>query len=106
MFRRADWLIGLGLVAARVALFAISMTLAPPPTEGAEAFAGTDATVTEVLTTEHQAEPWFSPVFEPGSGEVEAGLFALQAAIGAGVLGFALGSLRGRAAAAREQGPG
>ncbi|WP_297208770.1 energy-coupling factor ABC transporter substrate-binding protein [uncultured Flavonifractor sp.] len=36
-------------------------------------------------------EPWFEPVLEPASGEVESMLFALQAAIGAGVVGFVLG---------------
>jgi cobalt/nickel transport protein len=42
--------------------------------------------------------PWFSPVFRPSSGEIESGLFALQAALGAGYFGFALGRLstRGR----------
>ena len=38
-------------------------------------------------------EPWFEPILEPASGEVESLLFALQAAIGAGVVGFVLGRL-------------
>ena len=40
-------------------------------------------------------KPWFSPIFEPKSGEIESMLFALQAAIGAGVIGYGLGYLRG-----------
>ena len=38
-------------------------------------------------------EPWFQPILEPASGEVESMLFALQAAIGAGVVGFVLGRI-------------
>lgn len=41
-------------------------------------------------------EPWASPLFEPPSGEVESLLFALQAAIGAGFIGYYLGSRRPR----------
>jgi len=102
MFKRKDWFIGLALVAVIVAIFAFSLTMAPKPAEGEEAFGGSDAAVTAILEDEHGALPWFSPIFEPGSGEIESGLFAVQAALGAGVLGFALGQLRGRAAAKRE----
>lgn len=84
------------LIAAVIAIFAASFFLAPrPASDDAEPFAGTDSVVTEVLEAEG-AEPWFDPIFEAGSGEIESGLFALQAAIGAGALGFALGNLRGR----------
>lgn len=51
--------------------------------------------------------PWFAPVLEPASGEIASLLFALQAAAGAGVIGFWLGwslarERAPRAAAARE----
>lgn len=36
-------------------------------------------------------EPWAFPIWEPPSGEIESLLFALQAAIGAGLLGFYFG---------------
>jgi cobalt/nickel transport protein len=39
---------------------------------------------------------WAKPVWQPPSTEVESLLFALQAAIGAGVLGYVLGFRRGR----------
>lgn len=85
------------ILVALVALFAWSFIAAPSPQEGEEAFGGTDAAVTTRLEEEGH-EPWFNPLFEPGSGEIESGLFALQAALGAGVLGYALGNLRGRRA--------
>ncbi|WP_017627718.1 energy-coupling factor ABC transporter substrate-binding protein [Nocardiopsis chromatogenes] len=62
-----------------------------------EPFSGADAqaeqTVEEIAPS---YEPWFSPLYEAPSGEVESGLFALQAAVGAGIIGYTLGVLRTR----------
>jgi len=41
-------------------------------------------------------QPWFSSIWEPPSGEVASMLFALQAALGAGVVGYVIGRLHGR----------
>jgi len=41
-------------------------------------------------------EPWFDALIELPSGEVESLLFASQAAIGAGVIGYVVGLYRGR----------
>ncbi len=41
-------------------------------------------------------KPWFSPVFEPASGEVESLLFTLQGSIGTGIIFYILGYYRGR----------
>jgi len=41
-------------------------------------------------------QPWFSPLVEPASGEIESLLFALQAGLGAGVIGYVIGLYRGR----------
>ena len=78
------------LVLAVVALFAVPLLL----DGGTSEFGGTDAAVTEQLEAGGYT-PWFESVFSP-AGEVESGLFALQAALGAGVLGYVLGLLRGR----------
>ncbi|GAA2460570.1 energy-coupling factor ABC transporter substrate-binding protein [Streptomyces glaucus] len=60
-------------------------------------FAGADAEAeTAVTEIRPDYEPWFSPLYEPPSGEVESALFALQAALGAGVLAYYFGLRRGR----------
>lgn len=41
-------------------------------------------------------EPWFNSFFEPASGEIESLLFATQAALGAGAIGYAIGLYKGR----------
>ncbi|MGY1820713.1 energy-coupling factor ABC transporter substrate-binding protein [Geodermatophilus sp. SYSU D00079] len=64
---------------------------------GSSEFGGTDGRATELIE-ESGYTPWFAPVFSAGSTEVESGLFALQAAAGAGVLGYVLGRLRNRRA--------
>ena len=42
-------------------------------------------------------EPWFNSFWEPPSGEIESLLFALQAAIGAIIIGYFFGLWRGQA---------
>lgn len=42
-------------------------------------------------------QPWFKPLMEPPSGEIGSLLFALQAALGAGFIGYYLGVARTRA---------
>ena len=42
-------------------------------------------------------KPWFSSIWEPPSGEIESLIFALQAAIGALIIGYAFGYWRGQA---------
>jgi cobalt/nickel transport protein len=74
-------------------LFAVPLAL----NGGRSDYAGTDSKATQVIEqTDPHYRPWFSSVFAPKSTEVQSGLFALQAALGGGVLGYALGRLRGR----------
>ncbi|MES5818447.1 energy-coupling factor ABC transporter substrate-binding protein [Streptomyces sp. RG80] len=62
-----------------------------------EPFTGADAEAETAITEiEPDYEPWFSPLYEPPSGEIESALFALQAALGAGVLAYYFGLHRGR----------
>lgn len=41
-------------------------------------------------------KPWFHTLWKPPSGEIESLLFALQAGIGAGVIGYFIGFMRGK----------
>ncbi|ORT53453.1 energy-coupling factor ABC transporter substrate-binding protein [Frankia sp. KB5] len=62
-----------------------------------EPFAGADTQAeTQISKQDPGYKPWFSPLYEPPSGEVESLLFTLQAAVGAGVLGYVFGVARTR----------
>jgi len=59
-------------------------------------FEGADGQAEALVgTIQETYEPWFEPLFEP-SGETESMLFALQAASGAGFIGYFFGSIRPR----------
>lgn len=59
-------------------------------------FGGADAAAVERIEADNpDHEPWFTPIFEPAA-ETASTLFALQAAIGAGFLGYLFGSLNTR----------
>ena len=47
-------------------------------------------------------QPWFESLIEPASGEIASMLFALQAAIGAGFIGYYIGVGRTRERMRRE----
>ncbi|MFI8192370.1 energy-coupling factor ABC transporter substrate-binding protein [Streptomyces sp. NPDC085946] len=62
-----------------------------------EPFAGSDGEAETAITEiEPDYEPWFAPLYEPPSGEIESALFSLQAAIGTGFLAYYFGLRRGR----------
>ena len=62
-----------------------------------EPFVGADALAETRITEDHpDYRPWFGPLYEPPSGEVESALFALQAALGAGFIGYYFGVARTR----------
>lgn len=55
-------------------------------------FKGSDDLGTDAISEARpDYKPWFQPLWKPPSDEVESMLFALQAAIGAGFLGYVIG---------------
>jgi cobalt/nickel transport protein len=59
-------------------------------------FGGADGLAMEQIEADHpDYEPWAAPLFEP-EAETASTLFALQAAIGAGFLGYLFGTLNAR----------
>lgn len=62
-------------------------------------FGGADGEAENVISSiDPNYEPWDPglPTFEPPSGEIESLLFALQAAIGALIIGYFFGYYRGK----------
>ncbi|MBB3121568.1 energy-coupling factor ABC transporter substrate-binding protein [Pseudoduganella violacea] len=87
------WMIWAAIVLLTV--LPLWLVSAPPAEPGAEApsvFGGADERAQQAIgSIAPDYKPWFSPVVEPASGEIASLLFALQAALGAGVIGFWLG---------------
>lgn len=79
------------LIAVMVALFVVPFLLCP----GAE-FSGADSQA-EQLIQEIQSgyKPWRVPIWEPPSGEIASLLFSVQAALGALIIGYYIGVMRG-----------
>ena len=56
-------------------------------------FEGADGLAEEAIS-ESGYEPWFSPLWEPPSGEIESLLFGIQSALGAGFIGYYFGQAK------------
>jgi cobalt/nickel transport protein len=60
-------------------------------------FRGADSQAGAIIQqTNPNYQPWFNPLFKPASSEIESLLFAVQASIGTGVIGYVVGLHRGR----------
>jgi cobalt/nickel transport protein len=89
----ATWLLIAGVVLLAVLGLIIGNILVP----GSE-FGGADGQAEEVIAEINpNVEPWFDPIWEPPGGETESLLFALQAALGGGFVGYVLGLKRAEA---------
>ncbi|ASJ55710.1 MULTISPECIES: energy-coupling factor ABC transporter substrate-binding protein [Brevibacillus] len=83
-----NWLLLLGVI-----VLAIVPLLLVQDSE----FGGADGAAEEAIKEIAPSyEPWFQPLIEPPGGETESLLFAVQAALGAGVVGYAVGLYKGR----------
>lgn len=87
-YRWTNWLL-IGLVILLVAL--------PLLVVRNSEFGGSDNAAERAITTINpNYQPWFKPLWEPPGAEIESLLFALQAAIGASVIGYFFGLKRGQ----------
>lgn len=88
MKKGLNWLLLLGVV-----VLAVVPLLLVKDSE----FGGADGVAQEaILEVNPTYEPWFQPLIEPPGGETEGLLFAVQAALGAGFIGYAMGLYKGR----------
>ena len=71
--------------------------------KGVAIFAGADDKAKDLIgEINPNYQPWFESLIEPASGEIASLLFALQAALGAGFIGYYLGAGRTREKMRRE----
>lgn len=76
-------------------LIAVGLIITPLILNSKAEYGGADGEAEEIITEINPTyEPWFSSLYEPPSGEIESLLFSTQAAIGAGFIGYYLGSRR------------
>ena len=60
-------------------------------------FVGSDDKAKEAITQiDSNYKPWFSPIWQPPSEEIESLLFSLQASIGSGGICYYFGYLKGK----------
>ncbi|SMF28983.1 cobalt/nickel transport protein [Tistlia consotensis] len=79
------------LLAAVVALAVAPLLIHGPHA----AFSGSDGQAEQLITRiDPGYVPWAAPLWVPPSSEIESLLFALQAALGAGLLGYYFGRRR------------
>jgi cobalt/nickel transport protein len=86
--RTATWL----LIAAVILLIVIPFLLNPK----SEFTGADDAASSAIAEIAPAAHPWFEPIWSPPGAETQSLLFALQAALGAGVIGYFFGVKRGQ----------
>ena len=84
------------IVLAIVLIFAVQFVYMSSTTDAE--YGGADGQAEDVINdiTGGTYEPIAKPIWEPPSGEIESLLFGLQAAIGAGIIGYFLGYYRAK----------
>ncbi|MFZ7102272.1 MAG: energy-coupling factor ABC transporter substrate-binding protein [Peptococcaceae bacterium] len=88
----------MNLASKNILLLSIVIILAVLPllTVHNSEFGGADGAAEEaILEIAPDYQPWFASFWEPPGGETESLLFALQAALGAGFIGYYIGLKKG-----------
>ena len=92
MNRKNVWKINLILL-----LIVAVIVIAPMFIKKGAEFGGADGQGMDAISEiSPDYKPWFSHIWEPPSGEIESLMFALQAALGSGVVFFVIGYYMGR----------
>lgn len=92
MKRQNLWLIVAVLLISVLPLVGASWFVPEGQGESAASFGGADEKAQQAIREiAPNYQPWFAPLMEPASGEIASLLFALQAALGAGFIGYWLG---------------
>jgi cobalt/nickel transport protein len=78
-------------------LSAVVIAVAPLMMPGVTgSFKGTDDTASQFIADAIPGyQPWAAPLWQPPSSEIESLLFAVQAGLGAGILGYVIGRRQG-----------
>lgn len=80
---------------AVIVIFVIgTLFLIPSGGEDGEGWGGADGGAADLIDSTGYV-PWFNPIWEPPSGEVESLFFCVQTAIGAVIVGYFFGYWRG-----------
>lgn len=86
-------LLVLVLLLAVLPLMFIKKPAPAPGSEEVEIFTGSDDQAKDAISAvAPNYRPWSHPLLVPPSGEIESLLFALQASLGAGFIGYYFGS--------------
>ncbi len=86
-----------GMIITILFLIILALVIYPLVTITDSEFEGADGEAEGVISEINpDYEPWAESILEPPGGETESLLFALQAALGAGVIGLGFGYFIGR----------
>jgi len=89
-----NWLLAIAVIA--LAVFPLAFVRG--------SYNGADSQAQDAITDiQPSYQPWASHLFKPASKEIESLLFASQAALGAGIIGYVIGLYKGRSQAIAQQ---
>ena len=89
-----NWLLAIAVIA--LAVFPLAFVRG--------SYNGADSQAQDAITDiQPSYQPWASHLFKPASKEIESLLFASQAALGAGIIGYVIGLYKGRSQAVIQQ---
>lgn len=78
-------------------LMVIALAVTPLILKSESEFGGADGAAADAVTEINpEYTPWFESIWSPPSGEIESLLFSLQAALGAGVIAYYFGYMKGK----------